>query len=97
MVSLQIILVHKDIQEKFLEAFVKKVDGLKVTRVASKIKIHHLRQFIFDNEFSVTLITNFQMGLPWQKDVKITPLPEEGKCVIMTAVVYPFYNCLPLL
>jgi len=46
--ALKIIFVHKDIQKQFMDAFVAKVNALRI-------------------------------GLPWQKDVKITPLPEEGK------------------
>jgi glyceraldehyde-3-phosphate dehydrogenase (NADP+) len=54
--ALKILLVHSQIADKFLEAFVKKVDSLR-------------------------------MGLPWQTDVKITPLPEEGKPGYLTEVI----------
>jgi glyceraldehyde-3-phosphate dehydrogenase (NADP+) len=46
--------------------------AIKIIMVHEKVAETFIDQFI-------TAVDTLKMGLPWEKDVKITPLPEEGK------------------
>ncbi len=54
--------------------------ALKIIFVHSSITDSFLHRFS-------SRINSLTAGLPWQNGVKITPLPEEGKCGLMTAYI----------